>query len=179
MTPLAARSLEAFPNWLKSLGVDTQKLAAIVENRDLPEGTRRSAAVALNYLFKSLDLIPDGLEDLGFIDDAFVFRVAAASASPADAQADASGTLARLAEDVGLVREFLSDVYPRLEAYVAGSADTSARGRSVTDVLSNDSALADFLRDARQWVDAYEAPAFSRDEKNLVKLKSFLSARLK
>jgi uncharacterized membrane protein YkvA (DUF1232 family) len=179
MTPLATRSLEAFPNWLKSLGTDAQKLAAIVENRALPEGTRRSAAVALNYLFKSLDLIPDGLEDLGFIDDAFVFRVAAASASPADAQADSSGTIARLADDVGLVREFLSDVYPRLEAYVAGNAEASARGRSVTDVLSNDSALAEFLRDARQWADGYEAPAFSRDEKNLVKLKSFLGARLK
>ena len=48
MTPLAVRSLEAFPNWLKSLGSDAQKLAAIVENRALPEGARRSAAIALN-----------------------------------------------------------------------------------------------------------------------------------
>src|SRR5688572_3596208 len=90
MTPLATRSLEAFPNWLKSLGQDAQKLAAIVENRALPEGARRSAALALNYLFKSLDLIPDGLEDLGFVDDAFVFRVAAASASAADRDGDTS-----------------------------------------------------------------------------------------
>jgi uncharacterized membrane protein YkvA (DUF1232 family) len=179
MTPLAVRSLEAFPIWLKSLGSDAQKLAAIVENRALPEGARRSAAVALNYLFRSLDLIPDGLEDLGFIDDAFVLRIAAASASPADAQADSSGTLARLADEAGLVREFLSDVYPRLESYVANSSATSARGRSVSDVLSNDTVLVEFVRDARQWSDAYQAPAFARDEKNLVKLKSFLSVRLK
>ena len=179
MTPLATRSLEAFPNWLKSLGTDAQKLAAIVENRSLPEGARRPAALALNYLFKSLDLIPDGLEDLGFIDDAFVFRVAAASASAEDARADSSGTLARLAEDVGLVREFLSDVYPRLESYVAASAGVSARGRSVADVLSNDTALVEFVRDARQWADTYQVPAFGRDEKNLVKLRSFLSVRLK
>jgi hypothetical protein len=46
-------------------------------------------------------------------------------------------------------------------------------------VLSNDSALGDFVRDARQWADGYEPPAFARDEKNLVKLKSFMSARLK
>ena len=179
MTPLATRSLEAFPNWLKSLGDDAQKLAAVVENRSLPEGARRSAALALNYLFKSLDLIPDGLEELGFIDDAFVFRVAAASSSADEVQADSSGTLSRLADDVGLVREFLSDVYPRLEAYVAGSAGASARGRTVSDVLSNDMALVEFVRDARQWADAYQAPAFARDEKNLVKLRSFLSARLK
>jgi uncharacterized membrane protein YkvA (DUF1232 family) len=179
MTPLAARSLDAFPNWLRSLGQDAQKLAAIVEDRALPSGARRSAALALNYLFKSLDLVPDGLEDLGFVDDAFVFRVAAASASPDEQQADTSGTLARLAEEVGLVREFMSDIYPRLEGYVAGLADASARGRSVTDVLSDDTALADFVRDAKQWADAYQAPAFARDEKNLVKLKSFLAARLK
>jgi uncharacterized membrane protein YkvA (DUF1232 family) len=179
MTPLATRSLEAFPSWLKSLGQDAQKLAAVVENRSLPEGARRSAALALNYLFKSLDLIPDGLEDLGFVDDAFVFRVAAASASSDDVAADSTGTLARLAEDVGLVREFLSDVYPRLESYVAGGAAESARGRSISEVLSNDAALVEFVRDARQWADAYQSPAFARDEKNLVKLKSFLSARLK
>jgi hypothetical protein len=35
------------------------------------------------------------------------------------------------------------------------------------------------VRDARQWADGYEPPAFARDEKNLVKLKSFMSARLK
>jgi uncharacterized membrane protein YkvA (DUF1232 family) len=179
MTPLATRSLDTFPNWLRSLGQDARQLAAIAENRSLPEGARRSAVLALNYLFKSLDLIPDGLEDLGFVDDAFVFRVAAASASPSDAQADSSGTLARLAEEVGLVREFMSDVFPKLEAYVGGLTGASARGRSVSDVLSEDAALADFLRDARQWADTYEPPAFLRDEKNLVKLKSFLAARLK
>jgi uncharacterized membrane protein YkvA (DUF1232 family) len=179
MTPLAARSLDAFPNWLRSLGQDARQLASVVENRSLPEATRRSAALGLNYLFKSLDLIPDGLEDLGFIDDAFVFRVAAASAAPGDAKADASGTLARLSEEVGLVREFMGDVYPRLEAYVGELESTSARGRTVSDVLSNDSALGDFVRDARQWADGYEPPAFARDEKNLVKLKSFMSARLK
>ncbi len=178
MTPLAARSLDAFPNWLRSLGQDARQLAAIVENRSLPEGARRASALALNYLFKSLDLVPDGLEDLGFMDDAFVFRVAAASAA-GDAQADSSGTLARLSEEVGLVREFMSDIYPRLEAYVGELESSSTRGRTVSDVLSNDTALGDFVRDARQWADAYEPPAFARDEKNLVKLKSFLGARLK
>jgi uncharacterized membrane protein YkvA (DUF1232 family) len=179
MTPLAARSLDAFPNWLRSLGQDVRQLASIVENRSLPEPARRAAALGLNYLFKSLDLIPDGLEDLGYVDDAFVFRVAASKAGTLDAKEDASGTLARLSEEVGLVREFMGDVYPRLEAYVGELASTSARGRTVSDVLSNDAALADFVRDARQWADAYEPPAFARDEKNLVKLKSFMSARLK
>jgi len=179
MTPFESSCLDAFPNWLRSLGQDTRQLAAIAENRELALGARRPAAIAVNYLFKSLDLIPDGLEDLGFIDDAFVFRVAAAAAAAGDAHADSSGTLRRLADEAALVREFLGDVYPKLEAYVLGLEETAARGRKVSEVLSNESVSADFARDARQWADGFQAPSFLKDEKNLVKLRSFLAARLK
>src|SRR6187431_153215 len=146
MATLEVRCLDAFPDWLRSLADDARALASVLEAEGSAALQRRSAA-ALNYLFKSLDLIPDGLEDLGFVDDAFVFRVAAASASPSDVQADTSGTLARLADEIGLVREFMSDVYPRLESYVGGLGEASARGRSVAEVLSNDEALGDFVRD--------------------------------
>ncbi len=37
--------------------------------------SRRYATAGLNYIFKSLDLIPDGIDDIGFCDDAFVIRV--------------------------------------------------------------------------------------------------------
>ena len=71
MTTLEARCLDAFPDWLRSLADDARALASVLEGEGAAVAQRRSAA-ALNYLFKSLDLIPDGLEDLGFIDDAFV-----------------------------------------------------------------------------------------------------------
>lgn len=179
MTPVEAQCLEAFPAWLKSLGDDAQKLAAVVEDTGAPLPARRGAAAALNYLFKSLDLIPDGLEDIGFVDDAFVFRVAASAVSSDDASADATGTLGRLGGDAALVQEFLGDVYPRLGAYVAGLGAIKVRGRNVDEVLADDAALADFVRDARQWATGYQPPAFYRDDKNLVKLRSFLAAKLK
>ncbi len=72
MTDPDSRYLDAFPEWLRGLGVDARALAAVVEREDLPDAVRRQCAAALNYLFKSVDLIPDGIEDLGFIDDAFV-----------------------------------------------------------------------------------------------------------
>ena len=179
MSTLESRCLDAFPIWLKSLGQDAEKLAAVIESRDLPEGVRRGSALALNYLFKSLDLIPDGLEELGFVDDAFVFRVAARSVSPGEASADPSGTVARLASEAALVEEFLGDVYPRLAAYVNGLADASVRGRSVGAILSEEALGLELTRDARQWAGAYQPPAFHRDEKNLVKLRAFLAAKLK
>src|SRR5690349_10853950 len=134
MTSVESRSLEAFPAWLKRLGADAQELAEVVENAAAAESARKAAAVALNYLFKSLDLIPDGLEDIGFIDDAFVFRVVAAHV-PADAAGDAAGVIARLAADAGLVQEFLGDVYPRLTAYASELERAKVRGRAATDVL--------------------------------------------
>jgi len=179
MSPLEARCLEAFPAWLKTLAEDAQALAAVVENVEAPPGARRVAASALNYLFKSLDLIPDGLEDIGFIDDAFVFRVACASVPAEDLPGDETGALARLGGDTALVSEFLGEIYPRLVAYVAELGKSKVRGRAVDDVLSDATVLADFVRDVRQWAGGYQAPPFYRDDKNLVKLRSFLGAKLK
>jgi uncharacterized membrane protein YkvA (DUF1232 family) len=176
MTTLDSRCLEAFPGWLKSLAEDAGKLASLLEKAEASPAAQRGAASALNYLFKSLDLIPDGLEDLGFIDDAFVLRVAATSV--ADGERDADGVLAGLAEDTALIREFLGDDYARLERYVQKLENGSARGRSVTQILEDASLRGDFVREVQQWAAGYAAPSFARDTRSLVKLKSFLGTRL-
>jgi uncharacterized membrane protein YkvA (DUF1232 family) len=174
MTDLESRCLEAFPSWLRTLGDDARALAALVE-ADGAEPARRAAATALNYLFKSLDLIPDGIEDLGFIDDAFVLRSGAALAV---ADGISEPALAKLAEDAPLVREFLGDDYARLETYVRGLGKGSVRGRTVDDILSDATVRGEFVREVKSWADGYAAPTFQRDAKNLVKLKSFLSTKL-
>jgi uncharacterized membrane protein YkvA (DUF1232 family) len=180
MTTLDVRCLDAFPNWLRTLAEDARGLASVLEQAG-SEGAQRGAAVALNYLFKSLDLIPDGLEDLGFIDDAFVARAAAdlvKQESESALSADSTGTLTRLAEDAELVREFLGAEYGRLAKYVAGLEQSSVRGRSVHDIVTDPAVRADFVREVQQWADGYAVPSFTRDERNLVKLRSFLLAKL-
>lgn len=179
MTPAESSCLDAFPAWLKSLAPDARQLAELVENDAAPESARKSAAAALNYLFKSLDLIPDGLEDIGFLDDAFVFRVAASHVPASDAEQDASGTVARLSADTALLQEFLGDVYPRLSAYVSELEKAKVRGRVVGDVIGDENVRSEFVREVRAWADGYQTPAFLRDDKNLVKLRSFLNAKLK
>jgi uncharacterized membrane protein YkvA (DUF1232 family) len=175
---LDVRCLDAFPQWLRSLGEDARALAAIVDG-SASDATRREIAGALNYLFKSLDLIPDGIEDLGYIDDAFVLRVAAARVASADAASTASdATLRRLAEDARLVQEFLGDLYARLDAWVSKLGSIVARGRSVDDVLINPSTRAELVSEVSAWAQSYVPPSFTRDEKNLVKLRAFLAAKL-
>lgn len=152
-------------------------LAALLESSE-SEVLLQSTARALTYLSKSLDLIPDGLEELGYIDDAFVLRVAAAHVPEPERASDSSGVVARLAADAELVREFLAEDYSRLEAYVEQLASASAKGRSVEEVSANPESRQQLLNDVRAWTAAYSTPGFARDAKNLVKLRSFIKHKL-
>jgi uncharacterized membrane protein YkvA (DUF1232 family) len=177
MVELQARCLDAFPNWLRSLADDARALAKLLDEPALPQPARRRIAAALNYLFKSLDLIPDGIEDLGFVDDAFVFRVSAEQALQ-EASAASNETLRRLADDAKLIAEFLEADAARLSAYVRALEHAAVRGRSVDQIVSDASVRAELGREVVAWADGYGPPTFTRDAKSLVKLKSFLSAKL-
>jgi uncharacterized membrane protein YkvA (DUF1232 family) len=179
-TTLDSRCLDAFPAWLRSLGEDARALAALLEASPGADAVKRYAASALNYLFKSLDLIPDGLEDLGFIDDTFVLRAAAELAQREQSAQDPgpASVLVRLAGDAELIREFLGHDYSRLANYVASLGRGAVRGRTADDIVANASTRQDFVREVREWADSYAMPAFARDARNLVKLRSFLLAKL-
>ena len=168
--------LEMFPSWLRSLGEDAAALGSIVETT-ASEPVRRNVAVGLNYIFKSLDLIPDGIDDLGYLDDAFVLRVAAAFAVAEDAAAN-EGVLQRLAADAAPLKEFLGGDYERLESYVKNLHKGAARGRTVSDITGDESIRRQFTQEVAAWSKEYQAPTFTRDVKTLLKLKSFLNAKL-
>ena len=180
MAELDPKYLDTFPTWLRSLGDDAESLGALLTEGGLNEGARESIAGGLNYLFKSLDLIPDGIDDIGYLDDAFVLRVAADLAASLDdgTSADAAKALAGLANDCELLREFLGKDYARLESYVKGLRKGAARGRSVSDILGDAGVREEFLGDVRGFAKSYEAPSFSREEKNLIKLRAFFDAKL-
>ncbi len=173
---ILSKYLEIFPSWLRSLGDDAMLLAGVVKS-DAPEGVRRHAIAGLNYIFKSLDLIPDGIDDLGFCDDAFVLRVASSLAC-AEHPGAKEGILGRLAEDAAQVREFLGQDYVRLETYVKNLKKGAARGRTVDDIVNDDTMRAAFLHEVAAWSRDYQTPSFSRDIKTLIKLRAFLSAKL-
>jgi uncharacterized membrane protein YkvA (DUF1232 family) len=178
MSDVDQKCLETFPEWLRSLGSDAGDLAEVVGNLEYPEVQRRYAAAALNYLFKSLDLIPDGIEDLGYLDDAFVIRVASALAVDGSEGVAKAAVIERLAREAGLIQRLLGEDFPRLRAYVERLKGGAARGRSVDEIVGEEGVRRDFLNEVTGWATSYEPPTFGRDEKNLVKLKSFLSAKL-
>lgn len=180
MSESLAKYLDTFAAWLRNLGEDAEKLGAVVEGAELGQNGREYVAGGLNYLFKSLDLIPDGIDDIGYLDDAFVLRVAAdlALSAESDAGRKAVEVLSPLANDCELLREFLGKDYARLEAYVKGLRKGAARGRSVGDILGDEGVRKEFLSDLRGFTKGYEPPGFSREERNLIKLKAFFDAKL-
>jgi len=181
-SPPLARYLDVFPAWLRTLGEDAGALGALID-RGAPDGhgpgddTKRYVASGLNYIFKSLDLIPDGIDDLGFCDDAFVIRVAASLACEGEPAAK-EGILARLSDDAHQVEDFLGDDYQRLVTYVKGLRKGAARGRTVEDIMTDASVRSAFVHEVAAWAKEYQVPSFTRDVKTLVKLKAFLSSKL-
>jgi uncharacterized membrane protein YkvA (DUF1232 family) len=172
--------LDTFPSWLRSLGDDAEALAALLPDGSIPVGARELVAGGVNYLFKSLDLIPDGIDDIGYLDDAFVLRVAADLASQEDLPmaSESVRIIGKLTNDCELLRAFLGSDYDRLEAYVRSLRKGAARGRSVADVLGDASTQSDFLADVEGFARGFEAPSFAKEEKNLIKLKAFFDAKL-
>ncbi|MDB4991077.1 MAG: hypothetical protein JWN04_6255 [Myxococcaceae bacterium] len=178
MSDSDGKILDAFGAWLNALGRDAELLGGLLapaDGVDLDEGARKAAAGGLNYLFKSLDLIPDGIDDIGYLDDAFVLRVAAAQAVEAGAQGK---EVSQLATENDVVRDFLGETYARLDRYVTGLRSGAARGRTVQDILGSEGVLAEFLEDVKGFAAAYKAPSFTRDPKNLIKLRAFFDAKL-
>lgn len=171
------RYLDVFPGWLRTLGEDAGALGGVIA-ADGNDEVKRYVTSGLNYIFKSLDLIPDGIDDLGFCDDAFVIRVAASLAVEAEPTASGEGVVGRLAEEAKAVEDFLGDDYPRLVAYVKGLRKGAARGRTVEDIMTDASARTSFVHEVAAWSQEYQVPSFTRDVKTLIKLKAFLSAKL-
>lgn len=174
---LDPRYLELFPQWLRSLGEDAAQVGDALSKHAADDAGTRSLVAGLNYIFKSLDLIPDGIDDLGFLDDCFVLRVACGHAVAARKELE-DGAVQRLAEDARAVHEFLGDDYARLETYVQGLLKGAARGRTVEDIVTQEGTRRQFLQEVKAWSTGYQVPGFTRDPKTLVKLKAFLNAKL-
>ena len=87
-------------------------------------------------------------------------------------------TLTRLAADKALIVELLGKDYSRLERYVRELTRGAARGRTVDEIVEDEAVQHSFVNEVTAWAQAYTAPSFSRDEKNIIKLQSFLSAKL-
>jgi uncharacterized membrane protein YkvA (DUF1232 family) len=182
MSEVNDKYLDAFPKWLRSLGDDVEVAAKAVESDKLDTEARRYLIGGINYLFKSLDLIPDGIDDIGYLDDAFVLRLAAKTALDCEIGAidpEILRKLGKMANDSELIEEFLGDsLFDRFDTYVRHLSKGASRGRTVDELIENPLVFREFLAEARTFIKEYNSPGFANDAKNLIKLKAFFDAKL-
>ena len=181
MTDINSKCLEIFPNWLSGLAEDVRAIQSALAG-NLNREVKATLTGGVNYLFKSLDLVPDGIDDIGYLDDAFVLRMASRRACNQGIEPlseEIRAKLGRMSMDVDLVRELLGDdLYNRFEKYTDALANGSARGRTVDEILDETEMATQFDAELNDFIDTYEDPGFTADEKNIIKLKAFMEARL-
>ncbi len=174
---------KAFVAWLTGLGGEARELSALLGREDAPPGLRRFAAETLNQLLYAVDLIPEGIEGLGYLEALFGVRLLArelSEAEPDSVSADPHGTVRRLSREAGLVRSFLGeDDEGRLLALARAQSDKRARGRSVAELLEVPEAQSAAIEEAQSWAEQYQPPPFGTGSHDLVRLLSFLRTRVR
>ena len=176
MTP---QFLPTFGGWLHTLGEDVLSLAHLLESPDAPEPFRAASAESLSYLLRAADLIPEGIEQLGYLEVAFAFRALARRAIGEVEVGSLEGRVPRLAAEAALVVDFLEDDLAPFWEMVFAPAALSREGRPAADLLEDAELRATTLEQARAWVELYRAPELSEGEEELVKLRSFFRTRLR
>jgi uncharacterized membrane protein YkvA (DUF1232 family) len=182
MSEINTKCLETFPHWLRTLDEDVQTLLGALGEAEIGDSARRYLTGGINYLFKSLDLIPDGIDDIGYLDDAFVIRLSAKAAMETEIGAintEILSKLGALANESDLLSELLgADLADRLEKYTRDLHKGAARGRTVDEIVGDEDIFREFAAEAKSFAEEYTSPGFAKDEKNLIKLKAFLEAKL-
>jgi uncharacterized membrane protein YkvA (DUF1232 family) len=182
MSDVTEKCLDTFPSWLRSLGDDVSVVLAAAGSEGLPAHVKAQLVAGINYVFKSLDLIPDGIDDIGYLDDAFVLRVSANLIQedlPESMGADHLAALQQLASQCDLIESFLGgEVYGRLRQYTHEQRRSAVRGRSAEDIAADPEIGREFASEVRTFVEGYDGPSFAREEKNLAKLRAFFEAKL-
>jgi hypothetical protein len=177
--------LAAFSGWLRALGEDVLSLAHLLGTPEAPMPYRLAAARALHGWLRLTELVPEGIEALGYLEGAFAFRVIADAAlaeraatdSPETGEAD--GRVRRLAADAPLVAEFLGDDLPPFrERWLSPEATTRA-GRPASALLEDDALRHDVQREVREAVQLYQAPELGDGPEELVKIEAFFRTRIR
>jgi uncharacterized membrane protein YkvA (DUF1232 family) len=170
------RRIEVFSQWLKALPADVKALAAVLGQRE-PEAVRVAVVSALVYLTRNLDLIPDGIEGIGYLDDAFVLRTASAIAVEG-VGVGAPTAIRRLARDNDLVQEFLGTDYARFRTYVVNLRDHVAKGRTAVQIAASDDLARAIAVEANDWCAEYKESPLKKDPVELERLQMFLKSKL-
>lgn len=181
MAPSDTSCLETFSRWLAEMPGEVTALCDVLESPlespSVPEPCRRASAESLAHLIRSIEIIPDGVEALGYLENLFAFRTIMRDAT-AGADAAADETSRRLAAESELVAEFLGDDFGRLREATERAREQTRDGQRASDLLDDAERRSAAVAQLRAWASAYRAPELAPTEAEALKVRSFLRVRL-
>jgi len=174
--------LEKIETWLETLPQDIDVFAEILFNEKISEKNRKVAAGVINYVFKSMDLIPDNIDDIGYLDDIFTLRISSLLMDLKELEGnypDVAQKVADYIKDTEIIREILGDdLFDRLRNFVNTLPSNSARGRNTQQIISRLEVLTNIKTELSAFRNDFKPPPFEKSERVLIKLRSFLDTRL-
>jgi hypothetical protein len=181
LPPSDASCLQTFSRWLEGMPAEVTALCEVLEStpetRGVPEECRRASAESLAHLIRSIELIPDGVEALGYLENLFAFRAIMREAA-AGLDASADDTSRRLAAEAELVAGFLGDDFGRLREATQRAREHTRAGQRASDLLDDAERRRAAVERLKAWAGAYRAPELASTEAEALKLRSFLRVRL-
>lgn len=176
------KHIETFKSWSESIVSDVAALKALIESNAETEA-RRLAAGALGYLVTRMDLVPDWEGGIGALDDVMVLRVCAQLAAGHGLAAVSESheiNLSRMANEAERISEFLGGAaYDKLRTYCAKLSETAVRGRTPANVLADPAARKALFAEVDDEVKKTVPVVITDAADAEVRLKAYLSHKLK
>jgi uncharacterized membrane protein YkvA (DUF1232 family) len=184
MTDAGKDHAAVIARWLASYREDVELFVTLLEADDetVSERGRESATGVLNYQLKKLDLAPDWHQAVGYADDALVLRSGAVlfhANNLTELPRDVEQKLNELRDDDQIVRALCGEqLYERFYKRVRALREERILGRLPDEVVKDRAKAAALATDVRAHLDRYPVPHVTDDDKLLLDLRNYLSARL-
>ncbi len=175
--------IEVFKSWAETIRQDIDAYKTLLESEQADDKARKLAGSALAYLCSKMDLIPDWNEGIGVIDDVMVLRVCAALSQDHDRgglSAASEATLDRMANQADSIKEFLGGpIYDKLKQYCSKLTELKVRGSTVSELVSDEAARKRFYAALDEDVEKTVPIVISNPNDAELRLKAYLSHKLK
>lgn len=143
--------------WLKSLPTDLKILIEMIGDDDLDLKARSSAVGIIIYILSPIDLIPEKIPILGYIDDVIILRIALAVILEIDAnraeyyREKYPETFDVLDEQIVLLKQTLGALYSWLKALVEKLPKRRFHGKSAEDVASSEQSREEMFDEVMEY----------------------------
>ncbi|MCL2825421.1 MAG: hypothetical protein FWD57_15625 [Polyangiaceae bacterium] len=179
LDPVVGALCEVFPRWYRAVADDAVALAGFLLRDEVPELGRRRIACSIVHLVRLIEMIPLGLEELGYLEAAFVLRVTAGFALkvPGMVDADLDGVVRRMAGECEHVEMLFGKDYGRFESYVRSLDGKVVRGVGVYELVKDAAVSTGFVGDLAGWARRGDVADMVFGEVELIRLRGYLLGR--